>query len=99
MSKSKKSSLRPVLVCTEYRGVFFGYLDGQAGDPLVLRNVRCALYWDRATGGFLGLAERGPGPSCRIGARAAQVELRKITCVVEVSESAASAWESAPCVS
>jgi hypothetical protein len=86
---------RPVLVCTEYRGVFFGYAVDTSGDVIHLSRARCAIHWSSATGGFMGLAERGPDSDCRIGARA-DIELRKVTAVVEVTPEAAAAWEAAP---
>jgi hypothetical protein len=87
-----------VLVTTEYRGVFFGYATDTSGDRIKLKRARNCLYWSKSVGGFVGLAERGPDSTCRIGARG-DLDLRKITCVVEVSECAMRAWEDAPCVS
>lgn len=87
-------TFRAVLVCTEYRGVFFGYAADTSGDVIHLKNARNCIYWDSSTGGFIGLAETGPGKNCRIGERA-DMELRKITCVVEVTEAATKAWEDA----
>jgi hypothetical protein len=94
----KSAELRPVLVCTEFRGVFFGYADDTSGDSITLKSARNCIYWSKSVGGFVGLAEKGPDSGCRIGARA-DLDLRKVTCVAEVTESAARAWESAPCVS
>ena len=86
---------RPVLVTTEFRGVFFGYAEDTSGDTLKLNRARCAVYWPATTKGFLGLASDGPGGGARIGP-AADIELRKVTSVVECSDSAVKAWESAP---
>ena len=90
----KTAKERPVLVTTEFRGVFFGYATETGGDTIKLRGARNCLYWSKSVGGFVGLAERGPDANCRIGARA-DLELRKITAVFEVSEAAAKKWESA----
>src|SRR3989442_568302 len=87
---------RPVLVTTEYRGVFFGYALETSGDVIHLTGMRNCIYWDSKIGGFAGLAATGPGKDCRIGARV-DGELRKVTAVIEVTPSAAAAWESAPC--
>jgi hypothetical protein len=95
---TKKKAGRPVLVCTEYRGVFFGYATKTSGDRIALKRARNCLYWSNAVGGFIGLAEKGPDADCRIGARG-DIDLRKVTCVVEVTAAAMKAWESAPCVS
>lgn len=83
---------RPVIVTTEYRGVFFGYATDTSGDTIHLKRARNALRWSDKTGGFMGLAERGPGPGdSRIGAPA-DIELRKVTSVVEVTPEAERVW-------
>ena len=86
---------RPVLVTTEYLGVFFGYADDTSGDVIVLTNARNCIYWPSANGGFGGLASEGPAKGARIGARVDKLELRKITSVAEVTEVSAKAWEAA----
>ncbi len=92
---SDTSKGRPVLVTTEYRGVFFGYATDTSGDTIKLSRARNIPYWDAGTKGFLGLAEKGPGKACRVGP-AANIELRKITCVAECTPTAVEAWEAAP---
>jgi len=86
---------RAVLVTTAHRGVFFGYATDTAGDVIKLRAGRNCLYWSTDVRGFLGLARTGPTSSCRIGPPA-DVELRAITAVAEVTPDAVRAWESAP---
>ena len=86
---------RAVLVTTEYRGVFFGYADDTSGETIKLKRARNISYWDSSTKGFLGLAKNGPGTQCRVGP-AADIELRKITCVAECTQEAVASWESAP---
>lgn len=103
-TKAKKT-LRPVLVTTEHRGVFFGRTKAHpAATTVALEGARNCLYWTSKTGGFLGLAERGPvdavasGNGSRIGARASgTLTLQGVTSVTEVTEAAAAVWESAPC--
>jgi hypothetical protein len=87
--------LRPVLVTTEYRGVFFGYANDTAGDVIILRNCRNCIYWPSSQGGFGGLASEGPAKGSRIGAKVSQIELRKITAVAEVTAEAVEKWEAA----
>lgn len=70
MSKAKE---RPVIVCTEFRGV----LD-TSGDV-----ARMAIYWD-TTRGVMELAEAGPNSRSKISARA-DIEVRKVTAVFEVT--------------
>ncbi len=93
--KTATPKLRPVLVTTAHRGVFFGYADKTDGLTVKLQRARCCLYWSTDVKGFLGLAATGPTASCRIGP-AADIELRAVTSVVEVSETAAAAWEASP---
>jgi hypothetical protein len=87
---------RPVLVTTEYGGVFFGYADDTSRDTIVLKNARNIVYWEPAGKGFLGLAVTGPNYKCRVGPPATSIELRKISCVAECTPEAVSAWERAP---
>ena len=91
----KTNGERPVLVTTAQRGVFFGYARDTDGEQIVLRAARCCLYWSSDVKGFLGLASGGPTKSCRVGA-AADVTLRNITSVAEVTADAVQAWEKAP---
>ena len=86
---------RPVLVTTEFRGVFFGYAEDTSSDPIALTHARNCIYWPSQNGGFIGLAAEGPAKGARIGACADKIELRKITSVTEVTPVAAQAWESA----
>lgn len=88
-------SERPVIVTTEYRGVFFGYADDTSGDTITLKRARNCIYWSAATGGFMGLASRGPGKGSRIGAVVSSIELRKVTSVAEMSADAVASWEGA----
>ncbi len=85
---------RPVLVTTEFRGVFFGYATDTSGDVIHLKRARNCIYWSADCKGFVGLAATGPTSSCRIGP-AADMELRKITAVLEVTPDAVKAWEAA----
>lgn len=87
---------RPVLITTEYRGVFFGYAEDTSGDTVILRGARNCLYWSSNTGGFIGLASSGPGAGSRIGARIDQIELRKVTSIAEVTPQAVAAWNAEP---
>ena len=90
-----KVSERAVLVTTSHRGIFFGYAKNTDGETINLRSARCCIYWSSDLRGFMGLAANGPSSSCRVGP-AADIELRDITSVVEVSPTAALAWEKAP---
>jgi hypothetical protein len=86
---------RPVIVTTAHRGVFFGYADATDGETIALARARLCLYWSRNVKGFMGLAAGGPTSGCRIGPPA-DITLRNITAVIEVSDAAVKAWEAAP---
>lgn len=96
MAAKKESKERPVLVCTEKRGVFFGYASDTSGSVIELKRSRMCVYWSRATKGVLGLAAMGPQDGSRIGPSVPSIELRGITCVVACTPEAVSAWESGP---
>ena len=86
---------RAVLVTTEHRGVFFGYATDTNGDTINLRRARNCIYWPIENKGFLGLASDGPKKGSRVGPPA-DIELRKITCVAEVTPEAVKVWEAQP---
>lgn len=83
---------RPVIVCTEYRGVFFGYAEDTSGDAVQLKRARMAIYFG-TTRGVMELAETGPTEKSRISARA-DIDVRKATAVFEVTPEAVERWES-----
>jgi hypothetical protein len=85
---------RPVVVCTELRGVFFGYAEDTDGEAIKLKSARNAIYWSKATQGVVGLAGIGPQDGSRIGARA-DIELRKISAILECTPEATALWEAA----
>ncbi len=96
---TKEIALRPVLVTTAHRGVFFGYLGSEykAGDSTaILTNPRNCLYWSKQCGGFMGLAANGPVGDSRVGACPSRSEIRNITSVTDVSEAAAKVWTEKP---
>lgn len=86
--------MKPILVTTEFRGVFFGYAEDTSGDTIRLTRARCAIYWPASQGGFMGLASEGPANGARIGAPA-NLEVRKVTSVCDVTPEAVAKWESA----
>lgn len=95
IAKVKSSAVkeRPVIICTEHRGVFFGYAHDTKGDTIKLRAARMAIYWG-TTRGVMELAEVGPNDKSKISARA-DIEVRKITAVFEVTTGAVEKWEAA----
>lgn len=85
---------RPVIVCTEHKGVFFGYSNDTSTDVIRLHRARMAIYWG-TTRGVMELAETGPTAKSRVSARA-DIEVRKITAVFEVTAEAVAKWEAKP---
>lgn len=94
-TKKKATKARAVLVTTAHRGVFFGYATNTDGDTISLKDARNCIYWSVDVRGFLGLASAGPTKGCRIGPKA-DLTVRNITAVAEVSPEAVKAWEAGP---
>lgn len=86
---------RPVVVTTAHRGVFFGYAHDTDGEQIKLTRSRLCIYWSADCKGFMGLAANGPSKSCKIGPPA-DITLRNITAVLEVTPEAVERWEKAP---
>ncbi len=93
MAATKKTEARPVIVCTEHKGVFYGLATDTKGDTIELKGARMAIYFG-TTKGIMQLAETGPTSSSKISARA-DIEVRKVTAVFEVTPDAAAKWEAA----
>lgn len=89
---------RPVVITTEFRGVFFGYVEDDSALPqkITLSNARMCVYWEAAVKGALGLAAVGPTEDCRIGHAVPIFTAWKITSVTDCTPEAAEKWESGP---
>lgn len=89
------AALKPVLVTTEFRGVFFGYIKNGTKLPaeITLTGARNCISWTAAIGGFLGLASAGPDKDCRLGKPVSELTLYKITSVTPVESIAIEKWE------
>lgn len=95
MAKTKVGETeRAVVICTELKGVFFGYTTDATGDPITLLRARMCVYWSADMKGIMGLASKGPSEGCKIGDAVPEIELRKITCVITCTEEAIKKWES-----
>lgn len=88
-----KSKGRAVIVCTEHKGVFFGYATDTSGDKIFLRGARMAIYFG-TTRGVMELAETGPTEKSKISARA-NIEIRRVSGVFDVTPTAVKKWEEA----
>lgn len=90
--ESKKIE-RAVIVCTEHRGVFFGYATDTSGDKIDLKRARMAIRFG-TTRGVMELAETGPTRNSLVSA-SADLEVRRVSAVMEVTPAAAEKWEAA----
>jgi len=88
-------SKKAVVVTTENRGVFFGYVEDESKAPerITLSGCRNCIYWPQSTRGFLGLASSGPKEGSRVGPAAAETTLFKLTSVTVATPEAVEAWE------
>jgi hypothetical protein len=93
MVANKSIIERPVIVCTEHRGVFFGYAGDTRATEIKLKKARMAISFG-TTRGVMELAETGPTSRSKISARA-DIDVRKVTAVFEVTPAAAEKWEAA----
>jgi len=94
MPKNKETA---VLVTTEFRGVFFGYMEPQEiNGSITIKRARNCVYWSADIKGFMGLAATGPNKNCKIGPAVPSLTLQKVTAVIEVTPEAAQQWEKSP---
>ena len=84
---------RPVIVCTSHRGVFYGHASDTSGDTIQLRGAKMAIKFG-TTKGVMQLADTGPTPQSKVSAPA-NIEVRSVTAVFEVTAAAAEKWEAA----
>ena len=87
MSKEK-----PVIITTEYRGVYFGYLVEQNKRTCILEKARMAIRWG-TTDGVDQLAATGPTDESKIGALAPRIWLCGITSIVDCTKEAVERWK------
>ena len=93
MKKSAVSKSRPVIVCTVHRGVFFGHAIDTAGDTITLNGAKMAIRFG-TTRGVMELANTGPTAASKV-SLPADIEVRSVTAVFEVTPAAAAKWEAA----
>jgi hypothetical protein len=93
-ARKQAATERAVLVTTAHRGVFFGFASDTSGDTIHLSRARLCVYWSADVRGFMGLAATGPSSGCRIGPPA-DIEVRAVTSVVEVTPEAVKRFDGA----
>jgi hypothetical protein len=89
---------KAVVVTTQHRGVFFGYVvhDDKLPAEITLRDARNCLYWSASLHGFVGLATTGPNSKCRIGPSVSQIQLFDVTSILDCTPDSVVAWEASP---
>ncbi len=90
--------MRPVIICTKHRGVFYGQTEEPTesilkSETVNLKGARMGIRWG-TTNGIMQLAETGPTGNSKVGARA-DIGLNGVTAVFEVTKDAAAKWEAA----
>jgi hypothetical protein len=90
---TKKKEKQMVLVTTERKGVFVGYLESYDVDRriAILTDVVMAIRWG-TTNGLLELTDTGPTSSSKISAVCPRARLELCECVLDVSEEAERSW-------
>ena len=92
---AKQHERIPVVVCTDKRGVVFGYCTDTSARPIKLENARMCLYWSADVGGVFGLGEKGPTKDCKISATLSSIVLEGVTAIFSVDPAAEKAWNAA----
>jgi hypothetical protein len=86
-----------VMVTTEFRGVFFGYLtEMPVNGSVTIKRARNCVYWSQDVRGFMGLASGGPTQNCKVGPAVSSITLNKVTSIAEVSPEAEKKWNGGP---
>lgn len=88
-----------VVVTTEHRGVFFGYLaDGQdrTAKTVEITGAQMCVYWSADVQGVLGLAATGPTSKCKITRPVPRLTLQAVTAVIDATDEAVKLWQGRP---
>ena len=91
-----KSKVKPLVVTTDKRGVFFGYAELTKNTTIRLTDAQMCVYWSSDVKGVVGLAADGPSRSCKIGPPAPAITLHGVTAIMEASPKAEEAWKAQP---
>jgi len=86
---------RQVIVTTDNtkRGVFYGTLENEVGEKVILTDARMIVYWSSPTKGVLGLAAHGPKAGSRVTPVVPRIELEGKTAIIDCTEEAVKAFE------
>jgi len=94
---------RPVVVTTEHKGVFFGFIPDKEvflhpadGKALTLEDAQMCVYWSADVQGILGLAATGPSRSSRVTRAVSSLTVTEVTAVIDATGEAVKAWQDRP---
>ena len=95
--QTAKTTRKAVVVTTEFKGVFFGYVVADNSPAnIVLAHARMCVSWSSQVRGVVGLAVSGPVNGSKVTAAVPKVTLQKVTAVFVCTPEASAAWEKAP---
>lgn len=89
--------MKPVLITTEFRGVFAGLIpDDQdiTARSMPLKSAKMAIYWG-TTKGVMQLCATGPTANTKVSAPADIPMLHSITAVFDITPQAWAVWQKA----
>lgn len=88
----------PVIITTDKRGVFMGYIDEKdaTNQTIKAEDVHMCVYWSENVKGVLGLAATGPDEKSRVTKAAPSAILHGVTGVIGITKKAEKAWLSTP---
>lgn len=92
---AKDQKQTPVIVCTDKRGVVFGYTNDTEARPISLDKARMCLYWPKSVGGVFGLGDIGPNSDTKVSAVLPKTILEGVTAIFSVTDIAEAAWNDA----
>jgi len=94
---------RPVVVTTEHKGVFFGFipvgeisLHPADGKALTLTDAQMCVYWSSDVKGVLGLASHGPTRSSKVTRPVVTLTVTEVTAIADATAEAVKAWQDRP---
>jgi len=87
--------MTPVLITTNNRGVYYGYLvENKAPDMVRLDKARVVVQWDTPKG-FLHMAVEGPEGVAEVSPAVGSMEVYGVATIADCTKEAAEAWDAA----
>jgi hypothetical protein len=85
---------KPVLISTNNRGIYYGYLvENHAPDHVTLERARVCAVWDTGEKGYLYMATHGPEGVAMVSPAVGSMEVYGVATIAECSPEAAEAWD------